>query len=96
MKKVHTTACPRNCYSTCSFKVWTDDGKVVNIDPEPLNKATPEGICLKGLSYIERVNSSKRILHPLKKVTLPAGRQVQSKPSFDIRNSLFDIQYSNA
>jgi anaerobic selenocysteine-containing dehydrogenase len=48
--------------------VWTDDGKVVKIDPEPLNKATPEGICLKGLSYVERVNSSKRILHPLKKV----------------------------
>jgi len=68
MKKVHTTACPRNCYSTCSFKVWTEDGKVVQIDPEPLNKATAEGICLKGLSYIERVNSSKRILHPLKKV----------------------------
>ncbi len=68
MKKIHTTACPRNCYSTCSFKVWTDDGKVVKIDPEPLNKATSEGICLKGLSYIERVNSSKRILHPLKKV----------------------------
>jgi len=68
LKKVYTTACPRNCYSTCSFKVWTDDGKVINIDPEPLNLATPEGICLKGLSYVERVNSPKRILHPLKKM----------------------------
>ncbi len=66
--KVHNTACPRNCYSTCSFKVWIDKGKVVNIDPQPLNKATPEGICLKGLSYIERVNSPRRILHPLKKI----------------------------
>jgi len=68
MRKVHNTACPRNCYSTCSFKVWTDDGKVINIDPQPLNKATHEGICLKGLSYVERVNSPKRILHPLKKI----------------------------
>jgi len=66
--KAHNTACPRNCYSTCSFKVWTDDGKVIKVDPQPLNKATPEGICLKGLSYVERVNSSKRILHPLKKI----------------------------
>ena len=66
--KVHNTACPRNCYSTCSFKVWIDQGKVVKIDPQALNKATPEGICLKGLSYVERVNSPKRILHPLKKV----------------------------
>ncbi len=68
MKKVHNTACPRNCYSTCSFKVWTEDGKVINIDPQPLNKATPEGICLKGLSYVERVNSPRRILYPLKKI----------------------------
>ncbi len=68
MKKVHNTACPRNCYSTCSFKVWTEDGKVINIDPQPLNKATPEGICLKGLSYVERVNSPRRILYPLRKI----------------------------
>ena len=66
--KIHNTACPRNCYSTCSFKVWTEDGKVVKIDPQPLNKATPEGICLKGLSYIERVHSPRRILYPLKKI----------------------------
>jgi len=69
MKKVHNTACPRNCYSTCSFKVWTEDGKLINIDPQPLNMATPEGICLKGLSYVERVNSPRRILHPLKKIS---------------------------
>ena len=68
MKKVFSTACPRNCYSTCSFKVWTENGKVINIDPQPLNKATPEGICLKGLSYVERVNSPRRILHPLKRI----------------------------
>jgi anaerobic selenocysteine-containing dehydrogenase len=73
--KSHNTACPRNCYSTCSFKVWTDDGKVVKIDPQPLNLSTPEGICLKGLSYVERVNSPRRILHPLKRVASPAGRQ---------------------
>ncbi len=65
--EVHNTACPRNCYSTCSFKVWTDEGEVVNIDPQPINKATPEGPCIKGLSYLERVNSSDRILYPMKK-----------------------------
>ena len=66
--KVYNTACPRNCYSTCSFKVWTDKGKVVKIDPQPLNRATSEGVCLKGLSYVERVNSKDRILYPLKKL----------------------------
>lgn len=62
---VHSTACPRNCYSTCSFKVHVENNKVVNIDPHPGNLATPEGICLKGLAYIERANSPERILKPL-------------------------------
>ncbi len=61
------TACPRNCYSTCSFLVSVDKGKIVNIEPNPDNQATAEGICLKGLSYIERANSPDRILFPQKK-----------------------------
>jgi len=65
--EIISTACPRNCYSTCSFKVYVDDGKIVNFDPHPQNLATPEGICLKGLSYIERTYSKDRIIYPLKK-----------------------------
>lgn len=61
------TACPRNCYSSCSFRVWTDKGRIVKIDPDPGNLAVPEGPCLKGLSYIERTHSPNRILHPLRK-----------------------------
>jgi len=65
--KVFSTACPRNCYSTCSFKVHVDDGKIKLIEPHPENRATPEGPCLKGLSYIERVHSPDRLLYPLRK-----------------------------
>jgi anaerobic selenocysteine-containing dehydrogenase len=64
---VFSTACPRNCYSTCSFKVHVKDGRIVNFEPHPANRATPKGVCLKGLSYFERAHSSKRILHPLKR-----------------------------
>ncbi len=63
--KFFNTACPRNCYSTCSFQVGVVDGKVKTIELQPLNRATPEGICLKGLSYVERANSQDRILTPL-------------------------------
>ncbi len=66
--KIYNTACPRNCYSTCSFKVGVENNKVISIEPQPLNRATPEGICLKGLSYLERTHSKDRILHPLKTV----------------------------
>ncbi len=64
---VYSTACPRNCYSSCSFLVHVENNRVVNIDPHPGNLATPEGICLKGLAYVERANSPDRILTPLLK-----------------------------
>jgi anaerobic selenocysteine-containing dehydrogenase len=61
------TACPRNCYSTCSFRVQVENNKIVRILPYSENLATPEGPCIKGLSYIERTNSPDRIVHPLRK-----------------------------
>jgi anaerobic selenocysteine-containing dehydrogenase len=62
-----TTACPRNCYSTCSMRVQVENGRIRRIESHPDNRATPEGVCLKGLSYYERVHSPDRILHPLRR-----------------------------
>ena len=65
--KEFITVCPRNCYSTCSFRVFTEEGKVKRILPYPGNLATPEGPCIKGLSYLEREFSQNRLLYPLKR-----------------------------
>ena len=67
--KIYTTACPRNCYSTCTMKVHVENNRLIKIDPHTDNLATPEGPCLKGLSYIERVHSPNRLLYPLRKKT---------------------------
>jgi anaerobic selenocysteine-containing dehydrogenase len=64
---VYTTACPRNCYSTCSMRVEVEKGRIRRIEPHPGNKATPEGVCLKGLAYYERIRHPDRILHPLRR-----------------------------
>ncbi len=61
------TACPRNCYSTCSLKVEVEGQRIKRVEVLPLNKATPAGPCLKGLSYVERVHSAERILYPLRR-----------------------------
>ena len=66
--KIFNTACPRNCYSTCSFKVSVENNEIKQIEPQSLNASTALGPCLKGLSYIERVHSKKRILFPLQKL----------------------------
>jgi anaerobic selenocysteine-containing dehydrogenase len=60
------TACPRNCYSTCTFRVRLKDKQISSVLPYPGNLATPEGPCVKGLSYIERAHSAERIIYPLK------------------------------
>lgn len=61
----YTTACPCNCYSTCSMLVEVEDGRIRRLEPHPNNLATPGGLCLKGLSYIERVTSPDRLLFPM-------------------------------
>ena len=65
MRETKITACPRNCYSTCGMRVTVEDGRLRALEPLPSNRATPEGLCLKGLSYIERVTSKDRLLRPL-------------------------------
>jgi anaerobic selenocysteine-containing dehydrogenase len=64
---VFTTACPCNCYSTCSMRVEVVDGSIRRIEPHPGNAATPAGLCLKGLSYAERTTSADRLLFPMAK-----------------------------
>ena len=60
-----TTACPRNCFSTCGMRVEVVDGRLRTLEAHPGNRATADGLCLKGLSYIERVGSPDRLLYPL-------------------------------
>ena len=66
------TACPRNCYSTCSFRVQVENNRIMRILPYSGNLATPEGPCIKGLSYIERTHSPERIIHP--KIKTASGK----------------------
>lgn len=44
-----------------------EDGALRRILPDPRNRATAGGPCLKGLAYVERVASPDRILTPLRR-----------------------------
>jgi anaerobic selenocysteine-containing dehydrogenase len=78
------TACPRNCYSTCSFRVQVENNKIRRILPYEGNLATPEGPCIKGLSYIERAHSEKRIKHALLKNSNGGFEQISLNEAFDL------------
>jgi len=45
--------------------VEVQDGRLRRIEPHPDNLATPGGLCLKGLSYMERATSPDRLLYPM-------------------------------
>ncbi|HPS77539.1 MAG TPA: molybdopterin-dependent oxidoreductase [Thermoanaerobaculaceae bacterium] len=64
---VLTTACPRDCYSTCSLRVEIEDGQIRRIEPHPGNLATGKGVCIKGLAYVERSVSPNRLTVPLRR-----------------------------
>jgi anaerobic selenocysteine-containing dehydrogenase len=49
------------------MRVEVEDGTIRAIETHPDNIATSEGVCLKGLSYIERVYATDRVLHPLQR-----------------------------
>lgn len=78
------TACPRNCYSTCSFRVQAENNRIVRILPDRTNKSVPEGPCIKGLSYIERASSAKRLTRPLIKNSKGGFEEIGNEEALDI------------
>ncbi len=78
------TACPRNCYSTCSFRVQVENNKIRRILPFSGNRATVEGPCIKGLSYLERAYSPDRLIFPLQKKPNGEFRQISMDDALGI------------
>jgi len=78
------------------MRVHVEQGQLVRIEPHPDNAATPEGVCLKGLSYIERVASPDRILHPLRRTSVDGDfRRISWEEALDaISRKLIELRGS--
>jgi len=66
-RRIVRTVCPRNCYCTCGMLATVEDGRLVKIEGDPENPATAGELCLKGLSYVERVSHPDRLTSPLRR-----------------------------
>ena len=66
-RRVVRTVCPRNCYCTCGMLATVEDGRLVRIEGDPANPATQGEVCVKGLSYVERVAHEDRLTSPLRR-----------------------------
>jgi len=59
--------CTLDCWDTCKFNVYFDDGKIVKIEGDKEHPFTKGIICIKGRKHLERLYHKDRILSPMKK-----------------------------
>lgn len=82
MKKI--TACTRDCPGGCSIIATVLDGKIIKLKGNPDHDITDGFLCPNTSKYLENVQySSKRVLHPLKKVK-GNWKRISWEEAFDI------------
>ena len=64
MKTVRT-ACPLDCWDTCTLLVDVEDGRAVSVRGDPDHPVTRGFACPKAQRQLERLYSPQRLLHPL-------------------------------
>jgi anaerobic selenocysteine-containing dehydrogenase len=64
--------------------VQIENNRIIRILPFSGNLATPEGPCIKGLSYIERTHSPDRIIHPLIRTSHGGFKEIRNDEALDI------------
>jgi len=58
------TACPRDCYDTCTLRVTVEDGRVTRVEGDPEHPVTRGFTCPRGSGDPKRVHSDGRVLYP--------------------------------
>ena len=59
------TACPLDCWDTCTILATVKDGMVTELRGDPENPTTRGFLCPKARFQLERMYSPNRVLHPL-------------------------------
>ena len=67
--------CHPNCFGYCRLNAHVRDGKLTKISPVLWDGELEDfrRICLRGLSHVQRVYDSERVLYPLKRKSWAAG-----------------------
>ncbi|MEM9909025.1 MAG: molybdopterin-dependent oxidoreductase, partial [Cyanobacteria bacterium P01_D01_bin.44] len=61
-------ACPHDCPDTCSMLVTVEEGRATKVEGNPDHPFTQGTLCGKVSDYLDRVYSSDRVLHPMRRV----------------------------
>lgn len=66
--KVVMGACPQDCPDTCAFMYHVEDGKLVEVAPNPEHPMTKGNLCVKLKNFAEHHYNPDRLLYPMKRV----------------------------
>ena len=61
-------ACPHDCPDTCALEVTVENGRALKVEGAADHPTTQGVLCTKVAHYLDRVYSSERVLHPLRRV----------------------------
>lgn len=67
-EQVFNSCCRPNCFNCCMLDVHVREGKVVKTSAAEQPIPEFKRICLRGLSHVQNVYHSDRVLHPLRRV----------------------------
>ncbi|HSQ90523.1 molybdopterin-dependent oxidoreductase [Romboutsia sp.] len=66
--KILSHGCTLDCFDSCKFNVYVEDGRVLKIEGDKNHAYTKGFICKKGKAHLDRLNHKDRIYTPLLKV----------------------------
>lgn len=86
VEQVFQSACPRNCYDSCSILSTVKGGVLKYVEGNPANTYTHGRLCAKGFSYTRSVYSPDRIKYPMRQVGRGSGKweRISWDEAFDI------------
>ena len=78
MGKVWKAAC-RGCHGGCMYLVTVEQGRVVQVRPDPEGPLNHGRGCVKGMSIIEQMYHKDRLLYPMRRIG-PGRRPMTRSP----------------
>ena len=70
-------ACPQDCPDTCAFLYHVEDGRLVEVAPNPDHPMTRGNLCVKLKDFAEHHYNPDRLLYPMKRVGPKGGAEFE-------------------
>ena len=83
------TVCPKDCFGSCGLKLIVENERAIEILGNKYQPSTEGRLCQKGKNYLSLVYSSKRLLHPLKRIGIRGEGKFQRISWDDALNTIY-------